>query len=99
MMVDRCHAEHPLAGGLEADDLNDDTDGFENKQTADDEQNQFMIGPDLIAAPVTNQSNNTTGLTAWSVWVPPGTWWDALDGRLLFAHQPYCVVALCVAAD
>src|SRR5271168_1111714 len=46
MMVDRRHAEHPLAGELERHHLDDHRDGFEHEQAADDGEHDLVLGGD-----------------------------------------------------
>ena len=48
--MERRHLKHPVAGQLERRHLDDDRNGLQHKQTADDHQNQFMLGHDRHCA-------------------------------------------------
>jgi len=44
---------------------------------------QYMFcGDDIMVSPVTTQAQNPTSMTHKSVWIPPGTWFDACTGVL-----------------
>src|ERR1700722_20014368 len=44
VVVNRGHAEHPLAGGLERDDRDHHRDGLEHEEAADDGQHDLVLG-------------------------------------------------------
>ena len=44
VVVDGRHAEHAFAGEAERGDLNDHRDGFQHEQTADDGEDDFVLG-------------------------------------------------------
>ena len=46
MVVDRGHAEHPLAGALEPEHLDDDAGGLHHEQPADDQQHDLVVRGD-----------------------------------------------------
>ena len=50
MMVQRSHAEHPLAGELERTHLDDDRERFQNEHAADGEQQNFLLDDDRNGA-------------------------------------------------
>jgi alpha-glucosidase len=41
---------------------------------------QYMLGADLIAAPITAPLDPATGLATQDVWIPPGTWYRFESG-------------------
>ncbi len=41
---------------------------------------QYLLGPDLIAAPHTRPADPDTGLARQVVWLPEGTWYDFFTG-------------------
>ncbi|CAE8646369.1 unnamed protein product [Polarella glacialis] len=57
---------------------------FSQETSAYEESNdQYFFGDDLVVSPVTTKSSENDGLVSWKLWVPPGEWWDLLDGRFL----------------
>ena len=38
-------------------------------------RDQYLLGDDLLAAPITAPADPQTGLAAKDVWIPPGTWY------------------------
>src|SRR5262245_44426824 len=46
MMMNGCHAKHPLARKLEGDNLDNDRDSLEHEQPADHRQHHLMFGGD-----------------------------------------------------
>ncbi|WP_454048913.1 TIM-barrel domain-containing protein [Cellulomonas sp. Marseille-Q8402] len=42
---------------------------------------QYLLGPDLLVAPVTTPVEPGSGLAATDVWLPAGDWYDAVTGR------------------
>jgi alpha-glucosidase (family GH31 glycosyl hydrolase) len=44
---------------------------------------QYLFGPDLIAAPFTTKADETTGLARQAIWLPEGTWYDFFTGETL----------------
>jgi len=46
-------------------------------------RDQYYLGDQLIAAPITTPADPTTGIAAITVWVPAGTWLDMQTGEEL----------------
>lgn len=44
---------------------------------------QYMMGSDLLISPVTAPVNESNLLANWSVWLPPGLWYERTTGTLL----------------
>lgn len=44
---------------------------------------QYFFGDGLIASPVTSRVDGKAKLADHLLWIPPGTWWDILEGRFL----------------
>ncbi len=44
---------------------------------------QYMLGEDLMVAPVTSPADSATGLATVSLWVPPGDWVEWASGARL----------------
>ncbi len=44
-------------------------------EAAYDARGQYMLGDDLIAAPITQPTDARTGLAVVDVWIPPGEWY------------------------
>ncbi|MEP7766201.1 TIM-barrel domain-containing protein [Sanguibacter sp. 25GB23B1] len=55
--------------------------------------NQYLLGPDLVVAPITEPADTQTGLAAVHVWLPEGSWVDVVSGlryeggRTLLLHR------------
>lgn len=43
---------------------------------------QYLFGPDLIAAPFTSPHDPETGLSRQSIWLPEGNWYDFWSGQV-----------------
>lgn len=48
---------------------------------------EFTFGEDIVVFPVTAPVNATTGLTSWTVWIPPGDWIEWFSGLMLKGPQ------------
>merc|ERR1712137_1256104 len=59
---------------------------FPEEADAYESSSQYFFGDGLIASPVTSKVEGHERLADHLLWIPPGTWWDVLDGRLL--HGP-----------
>jgi hypothetical protein len=44
---------------------------------------QYMFGDDVMVAPITTQSQQTSLLVQQKMWIPPGTWYDDIFGELV----------------
>lgn len=49
-------------------------------------EGQYMFGNDILAAPIT-ASDNGTGLSEKSVWLPEGKWYEVMTGELLDGNR------------
>jgi hypothetical protein len=45
---------------------------------------QYMFGDDMMAAPITQAADETTGLVEKTVWVPPGAWNEWSSGAAVY---------------
>lgn len=52
---------------------------------------QYMCGPDIIAAPFTEPMDATTGLSRQVVWLPSGDWYNAFDGAFYQGDNWYAI--------
>ncbi|HEY8719546.1 TIM-barrel domain-containing protein [Pengzhenrongella sp.] len=43
--------------------------------------NQYLLGPDLLVAPITTPRDHRTHLGQVTAWLPEGTWFDLFSGR------------------
>lgn len=43
--------------------------------------NEFLFGPDLLVAPITEPGDPIADLATTTAWLPPGIWWDFFTGR------------------
>ncbi|HKD75398.1 MAG TPA: TIM-barrel domain-containing protein, partial [Ktedonobacterales bacterium] len=48
---------------------------YPERTAAYDAHGQYLLGADLIAAPITQPADPQTGLALVDVWIPPGTWY------------------------
>jgi alpha-glucosidase (family GH31 glycosyl hydrolase) len=48
---------------------------YPNHEAAYEAHGQYLLGDDLIAAPITQAADEQTGLADVDVWLPPGTWY------------------------
>jgi alpha-glucosidase len=55
-------------------------------------RNQYQLGDDLLAAPITEPADPRTGLAVKDVWIPPGTWY-CFDGGAAFAGPRWVRIA------
>jgi alpha-glucosidase len=55
---------------------------YQYDPTVRDVDDEFLLGPDLLVAPVVN-----TGVTARQVYLPPGSWYDWHTGDLMDGSQ------------
>eukprot|EP01138_Halocafeteria_seosinensis_P006367 gb/GECG01006509.1/.p1 GENE.gb/GECG01006509.1/~~gb/GECG01006509.1/.p1 ORF type:complete len:904 (+),score=86.49 gb/GECG01006509.1/:1-2712(+) len=44
---------------------------------------EYMLGDDILVAPITSPMNTSNKLSNWSVWLPPGTWFDRVRGKMI----------------
>lgn len=44
---------------------------------------QYLFGPDMVVAPVTDSIRDPAELTSVRVWLPPGDWWERSSGTML----------------
>jgi alpha-glucosidase (family GH31 glycosyl hydrolase) len=52
-----------------------------------DFKNEYFFGPDLLVAPVTQKADSSTGLSAKTVWLPEGEWYEWFTGTILKGGQ------------
>lgn len=50
-------------------------------------QAEYMFGDDIVVAVITGPADPNSNLVAVSLWVPPGTWYDNVFGRLQTGPQ------------
>jgi alpha-glucosidase len=48
---------------------------------------QYLFGPDLLVAPITNPVNPATNTTQKAIWIPPGNWINWKTGEKLIGPQ------------
>jgi len=48
---------------------------------------EYLFGPDLLVAPITNPVNPTTNTTQKAIWIPPGHWFNWKTGELIIGPQ------------
>ena len=52
---------------------------------------QYLFGPDLIAAPFTTRAENSTGLSRQVIWLPVGKWFDFFSGEFYEGGRFHCI--------
>ena len=64
--------------------------GWPEEPESYDSGGQYMLGGDILVAPVVGPADGATGLAPQRTWLPPGTnWVDTSTGRALFGGQVY----------
>jgi len=48
---------------------------------------QYTIGEDITVSPITAPRDTTSLISNWTVWLPPGQWYDEVTGRLWNTSQ------------
>lgn len=54
---------------------------YPNAPEAYRHRNEFLFGPDVLVAPITEPGDPVADLAATAAWLPPGLWWDFFTGR------------------
>jgi hypothetical protein len=50
-------------------------------------EEQYMFGNDMLIAPIAAAADSATGLSAKTIWLPEGKWYEAATGTLLEGNQ------------
>lgn len=56
---------------------------YPEAQNAYDFKEQYMFGNDLLVAPIVSPKDSISGLSARSLWLPQGEWFDLSTGNML----------------
>lgn len=56
---------------------------YPEEQNAYDYKEQYMFGNDILVAPIVSPKDSLTGMSARSLWLPKGDWFDMSTGNMV----------------